>query len=186
MTPLEDVRNTIRLDGLDLLDEPVKLASGEMSDWYIDLRPLLLNRVFRTQVGECLWSLVRNKNFNVLAGPMSGACPVVIAIQNAAGAQKRYSRIVRVRKAAKGHGKDNLVIGRITPPDKVIVVEDVLTTGGSALRAKEAIEAAGGEVVGFLSIVNRKSLKELEGLPVTSLFYGKNLDLSPVEEVTDP
>ena len=82
-------------------------------------------------------------------------------------------RAFTVRKEAKQHGTGRLIEGPFRSGDRVVVVEDVITTGGSALRAVEAIRAAGGTVVGVLAVVDReeggREAIEGAGLPVVAL-----------------
>jgi orotate phosphoribosyltransferase len=78
-----------------------------------------------------------------------------------------------VRKEAKTHGTGKLVEGAFVSGDRVVVIEDVITTGGSALKAVAALRAAGGAVLGVLSVVDReeggREALEAEGLAVESL-----------------
>jgi orotate phosphoribosyltransferase len=78
-----------------------------------------------------------------------------------------------VRKEAKAHGTGRLIEGPFREGDRVAVIEDVITTGGSALRAAEAIRAAGGVVTGVLALVDReeggREALEGAGLPVLAL-----------------
>ena len=82
-------------------------------------------------------------------------------------------RAFTVRKEAKQHGTGKLIEGPFQPGDHVVVVEDVITTGGSALKAVEAVRAAGGIVVGVLALVDReeggREAIEAAGLTVRSL-----------------
>jgi orotate phosphoribosyltransferase len=84
-----------------------------------------------------------------------------------------------VRKEAKQHGTGKLIEGPFQAGDKVVVVEDVITTGGSALKAVDAIRAAGGEVLGVLSLVDRqeggREAIEAAGLQVISLVTAEQL-----------
>jgi orotate phosphoribosyltransferase len=65
-------------------------------------------------------------------------------------------RAFTVRKEPKQHGTGKLIEGPFTPGDRVVVIEDVITTGGSALKAAESIRAAGGNVLGVLALVDRE------------------------------
>jgi orotate phosphoribosyltransferase len=83
------------------------------------------------------------------------------------------TRAFTVRKEVKTHGTGKLIEGAFTPGDRVVVIEDVITTGGSALKAAEAIRAAGGLVVGVLAVVDReeggRAAIEAAGLEVETL-----------------
>jgi orotate phosphoribosyltransferase len=88
-------------------------------------------------------------------------------------------RAFTVRKQAKQHGTGRLIEGPFVSGDRVVVVEDVITTGGSALTAVEAIRAAGGEVLGVLALVDReeggREALESAGLTVRSLALASEL-----------
>lgn len=184
--PRDELEQVIRKDAL-YTDGPYTLASGSVTDWYINLRDILLRLPVRQIACDLLWEMIKEDVWNTLAGPMSGACPLMMGIQESAQRLTDYSyvRIARIRKEAKDHGKQERVVGRISRHDKVIIVEDVITSGGSALRAAEAVEELGGTPVMFISVVNRNSVKELvhkgSSIPVKSLFYGKDLSSEPVE-----
>jgi orotate phosphoribosyltransferase len=108
-----------------------------------------------------------------IGGLTLGADPVAYAISYASAETSRPLRAFTVRKEAKGHGTGKLVEGPFEAGDVVAVVEDVITTGGSALRAVEAIRAAGGRIAGVLAVVDReeggKEALEDAGLAVVSL-----------------
>lgn len=108
-----------------------------------------------------------------VGGLTLGADPVSYAIAYASALAGTPIRAFTVRKEAKTHGTGRLIEGPFREGDRVAVVEDVITTGGSALRAVEAIRAAGGEVVGVVALVDReeggREALESAGLPVIAL-----------------
>ena len=110
---------------------------------------------------------------DAVGGLTLGADPVSYAIAYASALAGTPIRAFTVRKEAKAHGTGRLIEGPFREGDRVAVVEDVITTGGSALRAVEAIRAAGGEVVGVLALVDReeggRQALEGAGLPVLAL-----------------
>ena len=85
-----------------------------------------------------------------------GADPVAYAIAAASWGRDLVIDAFSVRKEAKAHGTGQLIEGNFRPGDEVVVVEDVITSGGSALKAIEAVEGAGGRVVGVLAVVDRE------------------------------
>ena len=95
------------------------------------------------------------------------------AIAYASALAGRPIRAFTVRKEAKAHGTGKLIEGPFASGDRVIVVEDVITTGGSALRAIEAVRAANGTVIGVLAVVDReeggRAAIEAAGVPVIAL-----------------
>ncbi len=108
-----------------------------------------------------------------VGGLTLGADPVSYAIAYASALTGKPIRAFTVRKEAKAHGTGRLIEGPFREGDRVAVVEDVITTGGSALRAVEAIRAAGGKVAGVLALVDReeggREALESAGLPVIAL-----------------
>ena len=114
-------------DGLALIG-PLALAALEASSWAVD----------------------------AVGGLTLGADPVTYAIAYASAVVGRPVRAFTVRKEAKAHGTGRLIEGPFRSGDRVAVIEDVITTGGSALRAAEAVRAAGGTVAGVLALVDRE------------------------------
>jgi orotate phosphoribosyltransferase len=121
---------------------------------------------------------------DAVGGPTLGADPISYAIAHASAleADAGIGGMVRsftVRKEAKQHGTGKLIEGPFHPGDRVVVVEDVITTGGSALKAVEAIRAAGGEILGVLALVDReeggREALEAAGLTVISLVTATDL-----------
>ena len=176
----DNLRAHIRNKALHIAegDHFFELASGGLTDWYIDLRAIMLERWVRKNAAELLWDLIGHHfpQCEAIAGPMSGACPILIELQNV-GEQRGHHEfnVIRVRKEAKDHGVGDLLVGNPKPYQLAVIIEDVITTGGSAQRADLELTEAGLEVMGYVSIVNRDSLLEIAGRPVRSLFYGKEL-----------
>ena len=108
-----------------------------------------------------------------VGGLTLGADPVSYSIAYASAGTATPLRAFTVRKEAKAHGTGRLIEGPFREHDRVAVIEDVITTGGSALRAAEAIRAAGGVVVGVLALVDReeggRQALEAAGLAVITL-----------------
>lgn len=112
-------------------------------------------------------------NVSAIGGLTLGADPVSYAIAYASAVAGTPLRAFTVRKEAKAHGTGRLIEGPFRNGDRVAVIEDVITTGGSALRAAEAIRAAGGVVAGVLALVDReeggREALERAGLVVLAL-----------------
>ena len=112
-------------------------------------------------------------NVQAVGGLTLGADPVAYAIAYASAQQGRLIRAFTVRKEAKTHGTGQLIEGPFKSGDRVAIVEDVITTGGSALKAAAAVQAAGGVVAGVLAVVDRDEggtqALAAQGLPVIAL-----------------
>lgn len=151
------------------------LASGRESTLYIDARLTTMSPDGLALIGPAALAALGRAGWEVdsVGGLTLGADPVSYAIAYASALAGRPIRAFTVRKEAKAHGTGRLVEGPFRAGDRVAVIEDVITTGGSALRAVEAIRAAGGSVVGVLALVDReeggREALETAGLEVISL-----------------
>jgi orotate phosphoribosyltransferase len=152
------------------------LASGGISTLYIDARLTTMSPEGLALVGPLGLSMIRHANWHVdaVGGLTLGADPIAYAISYASALEGRtLVRAFTVRKEPKPHGTGQLIEGPFRTGDRVAVVEDVITTGSSALRAARAVRAAGGQVVGVLALVDREEggLEAIEraGLQVRSL-----------------
>lgn len=134
------------------------MASGRRSSYYIDARRTTMAGRGLALIGalglECL--RVRDWAPAAVGGLTLGADPVAYAIAAAAHAQRRSIDAFTVRKSAKSHGTGRRIEGCFTSGAPVVVVEDVITTGGSALEAIAAVTAEGGVVLGVLAVVDRE------------------------------
>lgn len=151
------------------------LASGRQSDLYIDCRPTTMHPEGLAAIGPLGLHAIGERGWHpdAVGGLTLGADPVSYAIAYASQLAGMPVRAFTVRKEAKTHGTGKLIEGAYQAGDRVVVVEDVITTGGSALKAVEAVRAAGGTVVGVLAVVDReeggRQAIEAAGLEVESL-----------------
>lgn len=124
-------------------------ASGWKSPIYCDNRKTLSYPVVRTYIRDQFVQLIKSKypQVELIAGVATGAIA-----QGALVAQELGLPFVYVRSAAKNHGLENLIEGEFKAGQKVVVVEDLISTGGSSLQAVEALRNAGCEVLGMVAI----------------------------------
>ncbi len=163
------------------------LASGKESDLYIDCRVTTLDPVGANLVGEIGWAAVRERirseglAIDAIGGMTMGADPISLAIgmTSARLHPGEALQVFTVRKEPKGHGRGKQIEGNFKEGDTIIVVDDVITTGGSTLKAIDAIEAAGGKVAFALVLVDReeggRQTIEARGVPVLSLYSRSTL-----------
>jgi orotate phosphoribosyltransferase len=159
------------------------LASGRQSSLYIDARLTTMSPEGLSTIGPLALDAIRSSGWAVDAagGLTLGADPVSYAISYASALadDRPPIRAFTVRKEAKAHGTGRQIEGPFRAGDRVVVVEDVITTGGSALKAVEAIRAAGGVVVGVLALVDReeggREAIEAAGLPVRALVRAQDV-----------
>ncbi len=134
------------------------LASGRVSDFYVDCRLTTMSPDGLVLVGPLAFAMVRDSGWSIdsVGGLTMGADPVSYAIAYASALAGTPVRCFAVRKEAKGHGMGKRIEGSFRVGDRVVVIEDSMTTGGSALNAAAAIRAEGGEVIGALTLVDRE------------------------------
>jgi orotate phosphoribosyltransferase len=151
------------------------LSSGRESSLYIDARLTTMSPEGLVLIGQLGLRALEQSGWNVhsVGGLTLGADPVAYAIAYASGLAARPIRAFTVRKEPKSHGTAQLIEGPFAPGDHVAIVEDVITTGASALRAAGAVTANGGIVIGVLAVVDRseggrEAIQE-RGFPVIAL-----------------
>ena len=134
------------------------LASGKESNFYIDARLTTMSPEGLSVIGPFALSTLRGVGWEIdaIGGLTLGADPISYAISYASAESDQPLRAFTVRKETKAYGTGRLIEGPFREGDHVAVIEDVITTGGSALRAIEAIRAANGIVEGVLALVDRE------------------------------
>lgn len=128
---------------------PFTWASGWKSPIYCDNRKTLSYPDIRTYIKEQFCTLIKEQypDAQVIAGVATGAIA-----QGALVADELNLPFIYVRSAPKDHGLENLIEGDLKPKQKVVVIEDLISTGSSSLKAVEAIRNDGSEVVGMVAI----------------------------------
>jgi orotate phosphoribosyltransferase len=156
----------------------VKLASGRESDFYFDLKPTMLHPAGGAFIAEMILDALDGMAVDYIGGLEMGAVPLASAASAASHWRGRPVAATFVRKRPKDHGAQKLVEGLMKTESlngkSVVILEDVTTTGGSAIQAAEAIKAAGGKVLLVLSVVDRlegaAEAFAAAGLPFRALF----------------
>lgn len=161
------------------------LASGQRSSYYIDCRPTTMSAEGQVLIGRLGLAALRTAGWQPrsIGGLTMGADPVAYAIAAASWSGGSPIDAFSVRKEAKDHGTGRLIEGNFQAGDQVVVVEDVITSGGSAERAISAVVEAGGQVLGVLAVVDREQggrehLAQL-GYSVVSITTTSKLGLVP-------
>lgn len=149
------------------------LASGRESTYYINSKKVLFHAECATLIGEALFRLTADLDVQAVGGLEVGAIPLTTACVTEYHRRGRPLEGFFVRKQPKTHGSQERIEGVLPPGARVAVLEDVLTTGGSALSAAAEVEKAGGVVVAVVGLVDR--LEGARGVfeprcPVRSLF----------------
>jgi orotate phosphoribosyltransferase len=139
-------------------DKGFKLASGEISPFYVDCRALMAHPEARRLVAQLAYEAITDIEFDCLGGLELGAIPIAVTISDFAcvASRRRLWRTFVVRKQPKDHGLGKLIEGSIRPGDQALIVDDVLTSGGSLLKSIGAAREAGLRVDHVLVIVDRQ------------------------------
>ena len=171
-------------------NEPFKLANGDPTSYYINCKKLCLSPVGLNAVVNSLNKHFIPGNFDAIGGPCVGADPIIGGIMFLAGmgiGQRRNMRGFLVRKTGKDHGNGNesRIIGSVQKGDRCILVEDVTTTGESALDAVDQLKEFGCEVVKVVAVVDRlqgaASQFDRLGIEFDALLNIMDLGIKPVE-----
>ncbi len=137
----------------------VTLSSGLEADWYLDLRRVTLHRRAAPLVGRLLRELTADWDYDAVGGLTLGADPIASAVLHATdGAVDAFL----VRKAQKAHGMQQQIEGPSVAGRRVLIVDDVSTTGSSPLTAARAAQEAGATVAGVALIADRGGVAEIE------------------------
>ena len=134
------------------------LASGKSSGLYVDARLTTMSPEGMVLIGPLALAAINERGWypDSIGGLTLGADPVAFSISYSSATLPHPLRAFTVRKQPKSHGTGNLIEGPFRPKDKVVIVEDVITTGSSAIQAIDAVSKAGAKVLGVLAIVNRE------------------------------
>jgi orotate phosphoribosyltransferase len=182
--PSGDLERLCRL----LLERSVRrgdfvLSSGQRSSYYIDCRMTTMSAEGQRLIGRLGWHAIKERGWRprAVGGLTMGADPVAYAIAGASFGGDLAVDAFSVRKEPKAHGTGRVIEGCFSTGDEVVIVEDVITTGGSAQRAIEAVTLAGGVVLGVLAVVDReeggRGILEGEGRDVVTLCTARDLGL---------
>ncbi len=158
-------------------EEPFIWASGVKSPVYCDNRLTLTAPVVRSDVENGLAALIREHypEAEVLMGTSTAGIAHAAIVGHIMGLPMGY-----VRSGSKDHGRQNRIEGRLEPGQKVVVVEDLISTGGSVIEVVEALREAGAEVLGVVSIFTYGMQRGLERLAASGV---KNVSLTNFDRI---
>jgi orotate phosphoribosyltransferase len=159
----------------------VVLASGRESDFFVDCKQTVLTAEGHALAGELMFqALSELPECDAVGGVELGGCPLASAVSLVSHQKGKSLPALYVRKERKDHGTAKMVEGdkSLFPGIRVALLEDVITTGGSSLKAVKALEAAGARVVGIVAVVDRleggaETIREA-GIPLVSLATRKD------------
>jgi orotate phosphoribosyltransferase len=177
--------NTLRQILLDLIvkyayvEGDFTLSSGAKSSYYINCKEVTLRAEGALALGRLLLQLLPDRT-SAVAGLTLGADPMVSAVSVVSAYEDRPLPALIIRKKPKGHGTKAYIEGpSLAPESNIVVLEDVVTTGGSALTAVERLQDAGYRVTQILSLVDREQggseLYQSKGIKFQALFSIKEI-----------
>ncbi len=165
------------------------LASGKKATYYLDGKQVTLDGEGARLAGDGMLNLIladeNLRNIQAVGGMSIGADPITAAVITMAAVRGVPLKGFMVRKQSKGHGTDRYIEGPVQKGDRVVIVEDVVTTGGSSLEAITRVEAAGMNVLGVVAIIDRMEggaqAFAAKGYPFHSLYKITDFGITPPE-----
>ncbi len=143
---------------------PFKLTSGAESPFYFDLKTVTLDPEGAFLVGEIIFDIIKDWPATAIGGLTLGADPIAAAVMHSAWrAGHRINHFI-VRKESKKHGTAAWIEGNVKPGDKVVVVDDVVTTGGSTIKAIERARLFGLDVIGVVVLLDREEFDGIQNV----------------------
>ncbi len=159
------------------------LASGRRSSYFLDGKLVTLQSEGLRQVSEGLLELMNDVEYDAVGGMSMGADPIVAGMLTVAAESGRPLDGWLVRKQSKGRGTNKYVEGPVREGARIVVIDDVVTTGGSAMESVERIREAGGEVVYVVGVVDRleggAETFEKASIPYRPLLTVKDFGIKP-------
>ena len=156
-------------------EEPTfRLASGKMSSFYVNCKKTAYDPEGIVLIGKIVFEMAQKYSPVGIGGLTLGADPIAVSVAGESFRQAKPIKAFVVRKEAKEHGTKLPVEGDMKAGERVVIIEDVITTGGSALIAIKAARDFGLEVAGIIALVDReeggREAIEAESVPVESVF----------------
>lgn len=159
------------------------LASGKKASFYLDGKQITLDAQGAKLIAEGILDVIGQPLPKAVGGMAIGADPITAAVITIAGVRGMPLKGILVRKEPKGHGLQRFIEGPVSPGDEVVIVEDVVTTGGSSLEAIEKVEAFGLKVKLVVAIIDRLAggaeAFAARGYPFKSLLTIRDLGVEP-------
>ena len=160
----------------------ITLASGRKSNFYFNMKPTMMDAEGAHLIASLVLDNLSDLKADLIGGLEMGAVPLAASVAALSHAEGRALSAFFVRKAAKDHGTQSLIEGlarnETMAGKRVVIIEDVTTTGGSSLKAAEVLRNEGAEIVRVITIVDRE-----EG--ASDAFADAGLELSPILRASD-
>ncbi|MGZ6275567.1 MAG: orotate phosphoribosyltransferase [Syntrophales bacterium] len=135
---------------------PFTLASGKTSNYYFNCKTTTMDPEGMYLIGNILFEMLADANVSAAGGLTLGADPIANALSLISYQKKKPIKSFVVRKDAKNHGTRSGIEGNITPGERVAIIDDVITTGGSTITAIQVAQEAGLKVDRVIALVDRE------------------------------
>lgn len=159
-----------------------RLSSGKESNYYIDSKKVLLTGEGALCVAEIILEMIKSKEIDAIGGLTMGADPIAIATSLLAFQKGMDIKAFLVRKDPKAHGLMQQIEGEMKPGARVVIVDDVVTSGGSIEKAVKAVEERGCKIERVIAVVNRGDSDQIPGrekkYKLETVFTLKDLELN--------
>jgi orotate phosphoribosyltransferase len=167
-------------------DPIFRLASKKQSRYYVDCKQALSDPEARALIGKLIFELIGSECYDSIGGLELGAYPVATSVSDAIF--RETHRIVRafvIRKEKKSHGVTELIAGHVIPGDNVLIVDDVVTTGGSTIQAIDTARASGLMVKRAIVLVDREEEDGKARIEAAGVKFDALLTLTELREQCD-
>ena len=135
---------------------PFKLASGRLSNFYFNCKPTTLDPEGMNLIGGIIFEMVKDSSITAAGGLTLGADPIANALSVISYQKGKPIKSFIVRKDAKDHGTKSAIEGSVAAGDRVLIIDDVITTGGSTITAIEQAKRAGLIVDSVITLIDRE------------------------------
>jgi len=171
----DQLRDLLYRQSFRYSEQPVfKLTSGQMSRYYVDCKKVTLDPKGATLIGRLVFERIKTLHPQGVGGLTLGADPIALAVAVTSYLEGQPIPAFIIRKEPKGHGSQAWIEGNLPEGADVVVVEDVVTTGGSTIKAIERLKAHGCKILRVVALVDRqeggREAIEASGYILESLF----------------
>ena len=162
-----------------ITDREFTLASGKKSNFYVDARITTLHPEGSFLIGKIFLDMLENVPADSVGGYSIGADPIVTSISLHSFMAEKHLPAFIIRKQEKSYGTGKTIEGNFKKGDRVVIFDDVVTSGGSILKGAAEVEKAGGTVAAVMAVIDReeggRDLIEAAGYPFSSIFTRSDL-----------
>lgn len=155
----ERLKHLIAIKAFKYSETPIfRLVHGGMSSFYFNCKKVTLDPEGQYLIGNLVFDLIKFTSAAGIGGLTLGADPIAISVAYTSWLREKPIKAFVVRKKAKSHGSMSQIEGNLEPGERVVVVDDVITTGGSTITAIQACTEAGLYVVKVVALIDREEM----------------------------